>query len=577
MFGGFSIRQKITALIVLNLILSLPGLWVPFYNTDELTNALYARFLNHGDLALKDFLGSTYLLTHYLYKWVFYFVDKNSLVFVHIVHAIWKSMTIMALYFAGKNLGDAKVGVWSALFYCVFSTCFMSKDFHTPSAESLSLLPAALCAGFFFRGLATRQIKYFFIAGILIGLATFFKAPMGMLLIAAVSTTFTLTQRRFQNSVILVAGFFLVLLFPSFLILPFGSGFSLLWERVNETHTTYILAHSGLSFLYWVVKFFIRTALVFICLIGMTGFAFYGLQPLFRFNYKHRVYWQKIFFLFLWLVLMWFAVAIGKRVFYHYYVFLLPSLSLLAGSGLSLFDRRVLAARAFSQEKLKQFFYLLFLRRHLTFFLILPTAVFFLDAAFNFSTKPTPVAGAIAYIKEHTRESDRIYVWGNVPQLYFYTDRQPSTVYFWSDILAGTSPGSPAMEYVRATNASLNLAQMVRKDFDPSVFANQDPAGQDPAGPDHKGFGPMSLSRIGDSELFTVRELLERIDHYYWQKAFADFLHNPPELFIDSSPANIRGFGYFPLRKYELLKRFVWDNYDIETVVDGLIIYRRRK
>ena len=486
---------------------------------------------------------------------------------IHFFHALWKCGTILALILAGRELGGRKVAIWSGLFYCVYSICFMSKDFHTPSAESFSLLPASLCAAFFFMGVNQNKKHFFFLAGMMIGLATFCKAPMGVLLVAAAITLFFRTKEWFKDSIVLGLGFFTIIILPAMLVMPFGEGFVLMWQKIHETQSTYIQSHQGLSFLYWIMKFFIRTALILFCCLGMTGFAMYGLQPLFRITKTHRSYWQTIFFLFIWLLLIWFTVAIGKRVFYHYYVFLLPPLSLLSASGLVLFDKRLIAAQAMISEKLHRISALRFLRRHLVFFMVLPASIFFFDGAFNFSTLPKNYDAAIAYIEMRTKQSDRIYVWGNIPQIYFYSQRLPSTVYFWSDILAGTSPGSPAMEYVRATKNSLNVTEMLQKDFKPKLVEGKKP----------NAYSYNDLSRIGESELFTHEELLERIDHYYWQKVFADFLTNPPELFIDSSPANIRGFGYFPIEKYELLKRFVWDNYKIEIVVDGLVFYRLKK
>ena len=70
--------QHLGVIVTVHLLLSLPGLWVPYFNIDELTNALYARFINAGMVGLKDFLGSTYLLTHYLYALVYSFTEKQS-------------------------------------------------------------------------------------------------------------------------------------------------------------------------------------------------------------------------------------------------------------------------------------------------------------------------------------------------------------------------------------------------------------------------------------------------------------------------------------------------------------------
>lgn len=559
-----SVGSQLAAIIFLNCLLNLHGLWVPFYNIDELSNAIHARFINAGDLTLSDFLGNTYLLTHYLYALIYQFVESNTLIPLHVVHIFWKCGSILAFYWAGCGLADKKTGIWAALFYCVCSMCFMSKDFHTPSAESFSLLPAVLAAGCAFRAVSARQTPWYFAAGFLAVLAAFFKAPMGVMIVGLGLMVLARQRDRFRNLAVLNFGFVTGLALPAFFVSPPGSGFVLMLEKITETHQTYIQAHEGISLLYWIMKFIIRTGLVLGCCLTMTAFAFYALRFLFRLRRNNLVLWDKLFFLSVWLVFIWFTVALGKRVFYHYFVFLLAPLSLLAGVGIRYFDRanRIFSGGVNGTKGLK------WLRKNLAFWLALPAVIFFAEGAFNYSTMAGDFGQAIEYVSRQTDPSERIYIWGNVPQVYFYSERLPSTVYFWSDILAGTSPGSPAMEYIRATGKSLKLEELIVRDFRPRVFEEKDPAEFQPQG---------ALSRIGESDLFTVEEILERIDHDYWQKVFRDFLSNPPVYFIDSSPANVRGFGHYPIQKHELLKRFVWDNYELETVIDGLIFYRLKR
>ncbi|MBF0104507.1 MAG: hypothetical protein HQM16_04175 [Deltaproteobacteria bacterium] len=603
MMNTFSDRKKLLLIVLLNMILTFPGLWVPFYNIDELTNTLFARFINNGDLSLKDFLGNTYLFTHYLYALVYQFVDTNTMLPMHIVHAIWKCLTILACYWAGKKLEDSHCGLWCALFYCVYSTCFMSKDFHTPSAESFSLLPAMLCAGCVFAAidkgniLVPRNFKldrarghlshdegtlprlnqashlFYFIAGVFIAIAAFFKAPMGVVLVAACMMLIVRGELFSKKFLALNLGFLLIFVLPPLFVSPFGDGLRLMLEKINETNAVYIQFHEDVSFIYWFFKFLIRTLMVLGACFCLSLFAVYALRMVFVFSEKRKLQWQKFFFIIVWLILIWFAVAIGKRVFYHYYVFLLAPLSLLAGAGINHFDTRwgVFCRSGDPDPEMQpqagysRHLFLGFVRRHLVFFMVLSAVIFFIEGAFNISTMPGNFNKTIRYIRENTRETDHIYVWGNIPQLYFYSERQPSTVYFWSDVLAGTSPGSPAMEYVRATNKQLRLKELLSKDFVAGAVEKEKQA-DDAVNP--------NMAAINETELFTVEELVERIDHDYWRKVFKDFLHNPPELFIDSSPANIRGFGYFSIHKYELLKRFVLDNYKLETVIDGLLIYR---
>lgn len=546
--------RKLTGIILLNFLLCLPGLWVPYFNMDEATNATFARFINQGELDLAYYLGDTYFLTHFLYAWVYHFVASNSLVAIHIVHAFWKSLTILALYWAGRKMTSRQVGLWASFFYCVFSIAFMSKDFHTPSAESFSLLPATLSAGFAFRAINSKKVRSYFLSGIFAALATLFKAPMGVILVALNLLVFLNPRNKLRSFFALNLGFIVIFFLPVFFVTPLFSGFSLLYDKIQETQMVYIGHFEDMSFLYWGLKFLIRSSIVFLCLLAMVVFATYNFRDLFSWDEKQEPHWQKIFFLFTWFFLAWVSVAIGKRVFYHYFVFTLAPLALLGGAGFVRFCER---------GKDKGVFY--FLRKHLWFFVMFPPVCGFIDGATNTSTQAPNLVPILSYIQKNTQPDDRIYVWGEVPQVYFLSGRLPASTFFWSHTLAGMHPGSPAMEYVRTTGKNLKLGKLLAKDMRPSQYQAM------PVNPLQSG---TTLNAIGEHELFTLDELLTRIDNPYWQRVFSDFFRHPPELFIDTAPTNIRGFGYFPLQKYELLKRFILDNYHLETIVDRMVVYR---
>lgn len=560
-----SLRWRLIFLLLAHFVLATPGLWVPYYNIDELTNSIYAKFILDGTLSLRDFVGSTYLLTHYLYALTGSLFGFDSLAPLHMTHTLWKGFTIVALFWAGRELADEKAGWWSAVFYTFGSLCFLSKDFHTPSAESFSLLPAALCAGFFFRALNRGCLFSLFGSGALAGTAALFKAPMGVLIVALLLTILVRRQAIWENALVCAAGFVVFLFLQAAFVLPLGEGFAVLWNKIGETHSVYIQSYDGISLLYWLFKFFIRTGIVAMGLFTVTLFAIQSGRVLFRMRKKTRVYWQKIFFLCVLGIMLWYVVSLGKRVFFHYYVFMLVPLCLMAGAGVKMFDSRLIAYLKHKSPESTPFFFMRFVREHVWIFLLLPTIGFSIEGAFNYSTLPPDVSSGIQYIRSRTSEADKIYVWGNAPQLYFFGDRQPATVYFWSDTLAGTSPGSPAMEYVRATGKKLTLSEKLIKDFQARVFQEKNVTNL---------FEENRLYDIRESELFTLEELVQKIDQPYWRKVFRDFFANPPELFIDTAPTNLRGFGHYPIQRYELLKRFVLDNYRVEAVVDRMIFYR---
>lgn len=564
----WSIQQKLWSIIALNVLILIHGLWVPFYNVDEVTNAIYARFINEGRLGLADFLGNTYLLTHYLYVLAFRIFNGNSLALVHTIHIVYRSFTIYALYLCGRNLKGERTGLWAALFYCLFSTCFMSKDFHTPSAESFTLFPAALSALFLFKGLDHSKARDFALSGFFIGLATLFKIPIGITIVAMNFILLFQSKKKFFHLFVVNISFLVTILSPAFFMMPFGHGFVLMWNKIQETNASYISVHSDLNFLYWVFKFIIRTLLMMAATLVVSFFAMIATKRVFWQKNKHTPAWQKHLFVFFSLMLMLYVVTIGKRIFYHYYVFCLVPLCLLAAIGYDSFKSIISAVnKDIKVRDPKRVAVYQFVQRHLVFFLAFPTFLAFCDGALNFSTLPQPVSSAVQYIQQNTKETDRLYVWGNLPQIYFFTGRQPATPYFWTELLVGSTNSSAALEYVIATRKKLKLDEMLMTDMKPNFIQNQKPTGGD--------IKPSQMSYLNENDLFTVEELLELMPtDSYWHKVFKDFLVQPPTYIIDTSEKNIRGFGYYPINNYPVMRQFILSRYKMETTRDGLVLYR---
>ena len=50
---------------------------------------------------------------------------------------------------------------------------------------------------------------------------------------------------------------------------------------------------------------------------------------------------------------------------------------------------------------------------------------------------------------------------------------------------------------------------------------------------------------------------------------------NRPIYFLNTSPANIHEYKYFPMENYPILKEYIAQHYQLETTIDGVEIYRR--
>ena len=263
-----------------------------------------------------------------------------------------------------------------------------------------------------------------------------------------------------------------------------------------------------------------------------------------------------ILFLFFWLLSNWFVVTIGKRVFYHYFVFMIPPLCLLAVPAvLEWTDRLMKRAPVVRRPWL----------------ILLALGVFFpplgytVESVIGLSPQRSDLSKVVDYVMRETGPAERIFIWGTVPQIYFFSERDPATTFFWSDTLAGASPGTPSMEYMQATGRSLSLPESVLRDLQADF--GKVPGVSEPV----TGGG---LHAIAENELLSIQEILELIENPFWKKVFEDFFRTPPVLILDTAPTGIRGFSNFPIEKYELLKKFIDDNYRYDRTVDGIIFYR---
>jgi len=208
----------------------------------------------------------------------------------------------------------------------------------------------------------------------------------------------------------------------------------------------------------------------------------------------------------------------GGKFFGHYFIQLLPSLSILAAIGISYMMDRPLAS-----PNLKKRLYAILLVG-----MIFPAAGFttarlFADkiyARIN-EDNPNDYRPLGEYVKERTEKNDTIFVWGFATPVYFFADRPAASRFLWCDWLTGRIPGSPTAQ---------------DNSFDTSEYAT-----------------PGS-----------------------WDMFFADLNEKKPVYFIDTSPGNYHDYGKYPISLYPHLIKYLKDNYILETSFKGADFYRRK-
>lgn len=157
--------------------------------------------------------------------------------------------------------------------------------------------------------------------------------------------------------------------------------------------------------------------------------------------------------------------------------------------------------------------------------LLAPAAVFFglnvlpeLTASVVYGDPDYWTVGRAAAAR--TRPDDGIWVWGNVPQIYYAAEREPGVRFTFCNYLTGLSPGTPS-------------------EYDPKV----DPRADAVAGA--------------------------------WDMVVADLDARRPALVLDTAAAGMKSYGKFPVSSFPVLARYLETHYRIEGSVNGVVFYRR--
>ena len=202
--------------------------------------------------------------------------------------------------------------------------------------------------------------------------------------------------------------------------------------------------------------------------------------------------------LWLWVASGAVSILVGLRFFGHYYLQLLPPLCLLTAGMLT----------RESPERV---------RRTLSLALVVAavcTAAGFVTQPFE---KPRYETAA-AYVADRSAPTDRILVWGHVPEIYHASGAKPATRFLTTRFLTGSWSGR----------------------------AQKDVAVEDAGTPGA------------------------------WDLFLGDFRSHPPRFILDAAPAKIRESEHYPISIFPQLAALVERDYRLVRHIDGIAVYERR-
>ena len=350
---------------------------------------------------------------------------------IHLGLLVVNVATIALIFFLGRLLVNYTAGIAAAASYAVLSVSPSILGF-AGHATHFVMLPVLGGALLLLHESSRQRLGRLFASGLLFGLALLMKQPaVFFVLFGAIY----LVSKDVRQGFKLRRTFLRSLTFSAGVILPFGI-------------TCLALSHAGVfkEFWFWTIEYarqygslvpLAQAPQIFFHsvseVIGVGG-ALWMLAGLGLIAglWDQQTRGSTVFLLsFLFFAVL--AVCLGFYFRYHYFIFVLPAVSLLIGVAISelsdLLAGRTMAAR---------FVPLLLLGATLS-LPILRDKKFFFEAspveACRMIYPESPFAESIRianYVRDHTSSNDTIAVLGSEPQIYFYSQRRSATGYIYT-------------------------------------------------------------------------------------------------------------------------------------------------
>ena len=361
---------------------------------------------------------------------------------IHTIHLgllLVNIATIALIFFVGRRLINTIAGITAAASYAVLSVSpsVLGLAAHATNFVVLPVLGGMLLLLKEQRGIASepsqpKQFVRLLASGLLFGIGALMKQP-GLLFIpfGAIYIIWNDQNRRLSVNRILLR----ILIFVTAAVVPLGVTCLILWsagvlDKFWFWTINYASQYGSLVPLGQAPQIFFRSANE-VVLTGWPVWILAGigaLTGLWNQRMRGRILFLIGFFFFSAL-----AVCPGFYFRTHYFILVLPAVSLLAGAAISKFAE-ILEGRL----TLIRFVPLLL-------FAIALSVPILLDKKIFFEVSPNQACGLIypdnpflesvrigAYVREHTEPGDTIAVLGSEPEIYFYSHRHSATGYIYT-------------------------------------------------------------------------------------------------------------------------------------------------
>jgi 4-amino-4-deoxy-L-arabinose transferase-like glycosyltransferase len=365
-------------------------------------------------------------LLFWTYAAVFKLAGKFNWKALHIVALLWTLCAMAGLYVIGRELFDRNTGLVAAFFYSVFQPWWTWKTLSF-DGEPLMNLPIILAWAIAFGRGSSRLRPELFVAGLLLGAAFLLKQPAA---IAAVPLGIYLLLPSYRarrgltrtNSVLqaitLTAGFSATLVGVAIVLWEQGILRDAFYWTIKDHDVPHIFWEKGLS---------VTLAFIGACfpLILGTIMSCRDKSNIWAVNTAERTALLGLLFA------SAIGAAAGARFYPHYYIQLIPSLAVLAAPYYARLWSRTIQPPNW------------LLRPGVTYaWLALTIVVFAIKHWTGLASRRVPSKTG-RYLLAHSEPADRIFVWGQSPEIYLDAHRRPACRYITTFPLTGYVFGGP--------------------------------------------------------------------------------------------------------------------------------------
>ncbi|MDO8644936.1 MAG: glycosyltransferase family 39 protein, partial [bacterium] len=485
-------------LILATFLLRISALLYPFLDSDESIFAVIAKQLLNGGALYRDGLDNKPPFIFLFYWFHFLIAGHSAMFWVHFTTICLSIFESILLFKIASEQADEKSGYFAALFFAVFSTTYTPKYIAT-SVNAVMIVPLTLACLYWLRGEKSFRLKDDFLAGLFTGIAFLLKYQGGIqLALFFIALIPFLRQRKEEISVSIIRMFVCLGGFFVPIVLTVGG---LALGGVLEDFWTWTLMG---SFSY--IRAGSETIPFFTNLLVRGGTFILATALLWLLAFRRR----SSPFLLLWFFLTLIPVCMGNRFYGHYFIQLLPPLCLLAG---------IKASQIQSAKALKW----------MGIAIIFPAFVFWIlradlkriDELFP-DDQLFEQQSVGEWLKKNTNPAETLFVWGNSPAIYYFSDLKPASRFIFTESLTGKIQGSR-----QSIDAGTDIAHYARLEA--------------------------------------------------WDILWADFLKNPPTYVVDTSPADFHDYQKFPINHYPPLFEYLQNRYVFWKNISGCPVYKIKR